>query len=722
MADDNNPDRLHSEPPDFSSQQRDRTGSMSLGAPPNPNGDDVSPLNGDSVPASAPPSATFNPNAKAVHDVVNSEIGVSTLLNRLKQSIASAKEFATFLKKRSTLEEEHSNGLKKLCKITAENIRRPEHRHGSFLQAYDEVTNIHERMSDNGTQFATSLHQMHEDLLEIAANIERGRKHWKTTGLTAEQRVADSEGAMRKSKTKYDSLAEDYDRAKTGDRQQTKKFGLKGPKSAQQHEEDLLRKLRAADEDYASKVQTAQSQKAELLSKMRPEAVKALEDLIKECDSALTLQMQKFASFNEKLLLSNGLNVSPLRGNETGNQPRSLREVVYAIDNEKDLSNYISSFANKVPARTSEIRYEKNPVLNPPSHAPQPMVTPAAQRQSDPQSSFGVRPQGPPPPQLNTTQPSFQAQQNNQSFSQHSPPAAQQHERSFSQGPSLQQFGTPQTAGSPRGPTHGPSYGSGSISASGPPQISTLPFQNSQQPPQPSFQTPQQPSFQTPPQAGPMASPYSQPPPVHSVTNLPPLKPVFGLSLEQLFERDNSAVPMVVYQCIQAVDLFGLEVEGIYRLSGTTSHVNKIKAIFDNDASQVDFRDPANFFHDVNSVAGLLKQFFRDLPDPLLTSEHYPGFIEAARNEDDIVRRDSLHAIINSLPDPNYATLRALTLHLHRVQENSPSNRMNASNLAIVFGPTLMGANTGPNIQDAGWQVRVIDTILQNVYQIFDDD
>lgn len=86
------------------------------------------------------------------------------------------------------------------------------------------------------------------------------------------------------------------------------------------------------------------------------------------------------------------------------------------------------------------------------------------------------------------------------------------------------------------------------------------------------------------------------------------------------------------------------------------------------------------------------------------------------------MRRDSLHAIINSLPDPNYATLRALTLHLTRVQESSSANRMNASNLAIVFGPTLMGASTGPNIQDAGWQVRVIDTILNNTYQIFDDD
>lgn len=66
--------------------------------------------------------------------------------------------------------------------------------------------------------------------------------------------------------------------------------------------------------------------------------------------------------------------------------------------------------------------------------------------------------------------------------------------------------------------------------------------------------------------------------------NLPPLKPVFGMTLEKLFERDGSAVPMVVYQCIQAVDLYGLEVEGIYRLSGTASHINKIKAIFDNGA------------------------------------------------------------------------------------------------------------------------------------------
>ena len=102
------------------------------------------------------------------------------------------------------------------------------------------------------------------------------------------------------------------------------------------------------------------------------------------------------------------------------------------------------------------------------------------------------------------------------------------------------------------------------------------------------------PSSAAPPQLPPtqVSSPlYTQPPvPVgmssqqnnNSSTSLPPLKPVFGVSLEELLKRDGSAIPLVVYQCIQAVDLYGLEVEGIYRLSGSSTHVNKLRAIFDN--------------------------------------------------------------------------------------------------------------------------------------------
>lgn len=149
-------------------------------------------------------------------------------------------------------------------------------------------------MADNGAQFGGMLYQMHDELIELTNGSERGRKHWKATGLMAEQRAAETETAMKKSKAKYDALAEDYDRARTGDRQSSKIFGLKGPKSAAQHEEDLLRKVQAADSDYAQKVQIAQSQRAELWSKLRPEAVQALQDLIRECDSGLAMQMQKF--------------------------------------------------------------------------------------------------------------------------------------------------------------------------------------------------------------------------------------------------------------------------------------------------------------------------------------------------------------------------------------------------------------------------------------------
>lgn len=80
--------------------------------------------------------------------------------------------------------------------------------------------------------------------------------------------------------------------------------------------------------------------------------------------------------------------------------------------------------------------------------------------------------------------------------------------------------------------------------------------------------------------------PHSQPtpPPTNSplAGDLPPLKPVFGMTLDALYSRDGSAVPIVVYQCLQAVDMYGLDVEGIYRLSGTSSHVARIKAMFDH--------------------------------------------------------------------------------------------------------------------------------------------
>ena len=149
----------------------------------------------------------------------------------------------------------------------------------------------------------------------------------------------------------------------------------------------------------------------------------------------------------------------------------------------------------------------------------------------------------------------------------------------------------------------------------------------------------QQPQVQHPPR-GSSAQPNGPPAgststPSSTTTAVPPqqLQPynrVFGMKLDELFRRDDSAVPLVVYQCIQAVDLFGLDTEGIYRTNGNANHISQLRSRFDHDSSKIDFRDPEAFFHDVNSVAGLLKMFFRELPDPLFTEEHYSALIQAS--------------------------------------------------------------------------------------------
>ena len=641
---------------------------------------------------------------KAVEDVMYSDIGVTTLLNRLKQSIASARDFAAFLKERSSLEEKQATGLKRLARGQLETLRRAEVKTGSYAAQLAAVMKVHESMADSGMQFALSLHQMHEDLTELSANMERGRKQWKHDGLDAEKRASDAEAAMQKAKARYDGLAEDYDRARTGDTKGSKRIGLKGPKSAEQYEQDLLRKTQTSDQDYEEKVKLAKRQRETLINTERPKAVKALQELIGECDSALTLQLQKFATFNEKLLLGNGLAVTPLTDKDAPGSQRSMRDLIYEIDNDTDFHSYMRGHVGKIPPRPSEIKYEQHPTLMPKTQKPSDQKTAP--------STFSHAPgqQQPPPLSVNTAGDGA-ASQTGSANSRHSGGTQQQSafarsQSSFAQPPPTSGYQqqppmppqnpmqSPTYGGPPpqqRDPSYNPSAGpmrdgfmSGGI-VSAPPYPTSL----SERAPQSAgaYQQHQQTSGSI---SGPPPRQFSNQLPsggpiAPSHPSLPPLRPVFGVSLDELFQRDQSAVPMVVIQCILAVDTFGLDTEGVYRMSGTASHINTLKSQFDHNASQIDFRNPANFFHDVNSVATLLKQFFRDLPDPLFTRAAYGAFMEAATIEDENQRRDALHQNINDLPDPNYATLRALVLHLHRVNQNEPRNRMNTNALAICF-------------------------------------
>jgi Rho GTPase-activating protein RGD1 len=483
-------------------------------------------------------------------------------------------------------------------------------------------------MSDHGLQFAMSLHQMSDDLLEMASNIERGRKHWKHTGLSSEQRLQDAEAAMGKAKTKYDTLAEQYDRARTGDRQ-SGRFALK-TKSAAQQEEDLHRKVQAADAEYASRVQAARASRQELVTSLRPQAVRALTELIMECDSGLALQLQKYASLNEKLLLGNGLCVSPLKNQPNGMTPesRSLREVAHNIDNEKDFRDYVLSFSNKAGTRTSEIKYEKHPALSSPKQ-----VQPPSQL---PQQSFNnpvnVH-QNPSPVAPNPSSGYERGHRPSQSgqisgVTPYQPPNRDAHPTYFPQSqypsgnvpPNYSQPPHYLGAQIPDIPPHSPitfpgtnigqsdalpsnipaTFGtsdrmrSDSGSGPGPVMTNTNQYQEDFHPRPPqgpnnhfrSISQSQPPSENFSPIASHQNMPVaniSQPRRNDGTRNdLPPLNPVFGVTLDELFRRDGTAVPPIIHQCTVAVELFGLDVEGIYRTSGSNPHIMEMKAMFDN--------------------------------------------------------------------------------------------------------------------------------------------
>jgi hypothetical protein len=227
--------------------------------------------------------------------------------------------------------------------------------------------------------------------------------------------------------------------------------------------------------------------------------------------------------------------------------------------------------------------------------------------------------------------------------------------------------------------------------------------------------------------SGPGLGSASKPPPSPSSA---PLRPIFGVSLSEQMARDVVEVPPILEKCAEAIEAIGIQNMGIYRLSGTTSKVQKLKNKFDQDWRAVDLlNDEA--INDINIVAGCLKLWFRELPEPLMTWQLYQGFIEAARLENDRMRHIRMHERVNDLPDANYATLKYLMGHLDKVKNEEAHNQMSASNLAIVFGPTLLSppppasgiaALPTDGLEDMSSQCLVIQVILERYEAIFVDE
>ncbi|XP_007948217.1 rho GTPase-activating protein 9 [Orycteropus afer afer] len=179
---------------------------------------------------------------------------------------------------------------------------------------------------------------------------------------------------------------------------------------------------------------------------------------------------------------------------------------------------------------------------------------------------------------------------------------------------------------------------------------------------------------------------------------------VFGCQLESLCQREGDTVPSFVRLCIAAVDKRGLDVDGIYRVSGNLAVVQKLRFLVDreraitSDGRYVFPEQPGQEgrldldsaeWEDIHVVTGALKLFLRELPQPLVPPLLLPHFRAALALLESKQRLSQIQELIGSMPKPNHDTLRYLLDHLCRVIAHSDKNRMTPHNLGIVFGPTL---------------------------------
>ncbi|XP_026116780.1 GEM-interacting protein-like [Carassius auratus] len=208
---------------------------------------------------------------------------------------------------------------------------------------------------------------------------------------------------------------------------------------------------------------------------------------------------------------------------------------------------------------------------------------------------------------------------------------------------------------------------------------------------------------------------------------------IFGMEFSLLPRESPDSVPFVVLRCTEEIESRALEVQGVYRISGSKPRILKLCQAFEIQKDQVDLGDLSP--HDITSV---LKHFFKELPEPLLTFDLYNDFINVGKEIQRLSEKDNaaespgivtsivvrLRELIGRLPLCNYNTVQHMMAHLNRVAEHFEDNKMSPGNLGIVFGPTLLRPLVSGDVSmiallETSYQALLVEFMISHYDHIF---
>uniref|UniRef100_A0A0P6J9W2 Rho GTPase-activating protein 35 n=1 Tax=Heterocephalus glaber TaxID=10181 RepID=A0A0P6J9W2_HETGA len=180
----------------------------------------------------------------------------------------------------------------------------------------------------------------------------------------------------------------------------------------------------------------------------------------------------------------------------------------------------------------------------------------------------------------------------------------------------------------------------------------------------------------------------------------------FGVPLTTVVTPEKP-IPIFIERCIEYIEATGLSTEGIYRVSGNKSEMESLQRQFDQDHNL----DLAEKDFTVNTVAGAMKSFFSELPDPLVPYNMQIDLVEAHKINDREQKLHALKEVLKRFPKENHEVFKYVISHLNKVSHNNKVNLMTSENLSICFWPTLMRPDF--STMDALTATRTYQTIIE---------